>query len=49
MSLEYLTARAGSAAFERGLGQAVLKAIEQIEKVDARAQNSACDAALAAA
>ncbi len=49
MSVEDLKARASSAEFERGLGQAVLKAIEQIEKVDARAQNAAGDAALAAA
>jgi glucitol operon activator protein len=49
MSVEDLKARAGSAEFERGLGQAVLKAIEQIEKVDARLPNAAGDAAVAAA
>jgi glucitol operon activator protein len=49
IAVEDLKARASSANFERGLGQAVLKAIEQIEKVDARASNAAGDAALAAA
>jgi glucitol operon activator protein len=50
ITIEDLKARADSAGFERGLGQAVLKAIEQIEKVDAqRAPGAAADAALATA
>jgi glucitol operon activator protein len=50
MTVEELKARANSPEFGRALGQAVLTAIEQIEKVDARrAPDAAGDGALAAA
>lgn len=39
LSMDELKARAASAGFERGIGGAILKAIEQIEKVRGKAAN----------
>ena len=52
VALADLKAMAESGGFERGVGAAILKAIEQIEKVEAKAGGSAgaaADAALSAA
>jgi len=50
VSLDDLKERADSGGLDRALGQAILKAVEQIEKVDApRAPNGSSDGVLAPA